>query len=95
MESELKSVTSTSSNFSNLSLSDQIKINIARRKQELETEAETHTVVANKIVTEELVNVKGVQRHLANMRIAKINNGNKEIRDAHSHGYIRKCDINN
>jgi hypothetical protein len=69
--------------------------NIERRRAEIEADERSVQVVENSLLSESLSSVKGIQRTLSTMRLAKQKKEQEAALDPHSHtqqtvGYLRR-----
>lgn len=71
-------------------LIQRVKSNIARRKQELEKDEKSRRVVEDRMLTENLSNVNGIQSNLNRMRTARLKAEQEVTQDPYSHGYKTK-----
>lgn len=69
-----------------------VKKNIRRRKLELERDGKV-TIIENKVLSEQLSTIPGIERTLSQMRLAKQKVEQEVTNDVYSHGTISKGEI--
>lgn len=67
--------------------------NIANRRRQLEEDLNENVLLENKIITERLSTVQGLQRHLTLKRMAQVMQRDENVLDPHSHATISKSDL--
>lgn len=72
---------------------DTIKDNIARRKQELEDDLNANILLENRVVSEKLSSVRGMETVLNHSKLKKASYEKQQVADVHSHGSVTRADL--
>ena len=68
-----------------------IEASILRRKKDLEDDLQANVVIENRLVSDRLASVQGLQKHLSQARMAKLAYETQMITDHDSHATITRA----
>lgn len=70
-----------------------LKIRINNRKQILYEDESKYIIIENRILSSNMANIPGINKHLRHTQLAKENNSINEIKDIYSHGSYSKGEL--